>query len=574
MAFDGIVTRVLADELDEALTSGRIMKIYQPTETELILTIRAKGKNHQLLLSSHPVYARMHLTNDRYTNPTEPPMFCMLLRKHIAGSFIESVHQHENERMIKINVRGKNEIGDDIKKQLIVEIMGKHSNILLIDEEKGHILDAIKHVSPNQNRHRTLLPGQPYIYPPEQDKVNPFILSETEIKAQLPEKIEPMAFVSTFMGVSPMFEQSLFIDEDAADAAIISQFITYIQCVKSKTVDPVIHHGKKEDFYVFDLATFTSEKEHIASVNALLDIFYSDKADRDLVKQKASDLIRILKNERDKNVRKIKKQQQSLQKADRAEYFQRQGELLTAHLHLVNQGDTTVNVVDYYDENQASIAIELNPNKTPSENAQAFYKTYQKLKTSKEKLAKEIRKANKDIAYLDQLIEQVEKARVEDIEEIREELVEEGYLKKKSTKKNHKKKNKKPTPDQFYAPDGTPILVGKNNKQNEYLTMKLAHRRDLWFHTKDIPGSHVVIRGENPTEETILAAAKLAAYFSKAQQSSSVPVDYTEIRHVKKPNGAKPGFVTYDHQQTAFVTPVKKEIDQLKQQAHTPHSEQ
>lgn len=568
MAFDGIVTRAISDQLHQLLMSGRILKIYQPTKTELILTIRRQGRNHSLLISAHPSYARIHLTNNPYQNPTEPPMFCMLLRKYLVGSFIESIQQYENERIIEIKIRGKNEIGDEINRKLMVEIMGKHSNIILVDSDKGHILDSIKHLSPNQNRHRTILPGQGYIYPPSQEKLNPFSLTVDQIKASMnqSETLGADQLVSQFMGISPQLAADIVTKATTNQVDdVIQQFYHVLNTVKNSKYTPIVHRGDKEDFYVLELAAFTQEKLDFETVSDMLDFFYSDKAERDWVKQQASDLIRFLKNERDKNQRKIKKQEQALKKAERAEFYQRQGELLTAHLHLVNKGDHEITVIDYYDPSQSELTITLNPNKTPSENAQNYFKTYQKLKNSKEKLTGEIEKAKGEIVYLDQLVQQVESARVEDIEDIREELREQGYLKAKRTKDKHKSKQaSKPKPDQFWATDGTPILVGRNNKQNEYLTMKLADRRDIWLHTKDIPGSHVIVRSHSPSEDTLAEAAQLAALYSKASQSSSVPVDYTEIRHVKKPNGAKPGYVTYDHQKTLFVTPDSAMIKKLK----------
>ncbi|MGM0522685.1 MAG: Rqc2 family fibronectin-binding protein [Bacillota bacterium] len=563
MTYDGLVTRRVSKELQTLLSTGRVLKIYQPTKTELILNIRANGQTHRLLLSMHPVYARVHLTDEKFTNPKEPPMFCMLLRKHLEGSFIHGITQYENERIIELSIQGKNEIGDDVRKRLIIEIMGKHSNIILVDADKGHILDAMKHLSPYQNRFRTIQPGQPYIYPPTQEKVNPFDLTKEDLQLKVTSSSSERPFMTHFMGVSPQIEHEIktFGDDLATQIEGFQQLLTNIN---DGQVDPVIDQSQPA-FYLFPLESFTTDLKHFDSVNSLLDYFYRDKAERDLVKQRAGDLIRVLQNERSKTVRKIKKQQQTLKKAENASRYQKMGELLTAHMHLVKQGDVSVDVLDYYDEDTPTLTIELNPNKSPSENAQSYFKTYQKLKTSKKMLDIEIKKAHEMIAYLDQLIEQIEKARLEDLAEIREELEEEGLIKKKVVKNQKKNKPKKPTPERYQSSDGTLIFVGKNNKQNDYLTMKLASKQNIWLHTKDIPGSHVVIRSEDPSETTLKEAALLAAYFSKAQQSSSVPVDYTEIKHVHKPSGAKPGYVIYDSQKTIAVTPNKDVVEQLKQ---------
>jgi predicted ribosome quality control (RQC) complex YloA/Tae2 family protein len=563
MTYDGLVTRRVSQELHTLLSTGRVLKIYQPTKTELILNIRANGQTHRLLLSMHPVYARVHLTTEKFTNPKEPPMFCMLLRKHLEGSFIHHITQYENERIIELSIQGKNEIGDDVRKRLIIEIMGKHSNIILVDADKGHILDAMKHLSPYQNRFRTIQPGQPYIYPPAQDKVNPFTLTKDDLQSRIKASSSERPFMTHFMGISPQIEQEInTFGEDLT--ARIEGFQQLLTTINDGPIDPVIDQSQSA-FYLFPLASFTTDLKHFDSVNSLLDYFYRDKAERDLVKQRAGDLIRVLQNERSKTIRKIKKQQQTLKKAENASRYQKMGELLTAHMHLVKQGDQSVEVIDYYDENTPTLTIELNPNKSPSENAQRYFKTYQKLKTSKKILDIEIKKAHEMIDYIDQLIEQIEKARLEDLAEIREELEDEGLIKKKVVKNQQKNKQKKPTPDRYRSSDGTLIFVGKNNKQNEYLTMKLASKQNIWLHTKDIPGSHVVIRSDNPSETTLTEAAILAAYFSKAQQSSAVPVDYTEIKHVHKPSSAKPGYVIYDSQKTLTVTPNKDVVEQLKQ---------
>ncbi|WP_226037971.1 Rqc2 family fibronectin-binding protein [Aquibacillus saliphilus] len=570
MAFDGIVTRAMTHELNNELVSGRLLKIYQPTESELLLTIRNQGKNKTLLLSAHPSYARFHLTTDNYQNPKEPSMLCMLLRKHLVGGVIESVEQYENERIVLFHTKGKNEIGDETQKTLIIEVMGKHSNILLVDKEKGHILDSIKHVPPTQNRHRTIMPGQEYKLPPDQGKINPITTDEETFIKKLDfnaGKIDKQ-IVSNFMGFSPLIATEIVKKANLGSYEAYKKVFSDLQStLVNHNYQPELIKGEKLDFYVLSLSSVSEEnKESFPTISTLLDKFYSGKAERDRVKQQAGDLIRFLKNERDKNIRKIKKLNQAFTKAEQAESYQRLGELLTANMHVLKHGDKVASVVDYYDPEQNEITIELNPNKTPSENAQSYFKTYQKLKKSKQMVVQELTKAEQEINYLDELIQQIDGARVQDIEEIRDELREEGYLKSKPKQQKKKnKKTKKPEPEQFFASDGTLILVGKNNKQNEYLTTKMAARDDFWLHTKDIPGSHVVIRDRNPSDETLFEAAQLAASFSKSKQSASVPVDYTLIRHVKKPNGAKPGFVTYDNQKTLFVTPEVEIVEKLKE---------
>ncbi|SHN15488.1 Rqc2 family fibronectin-binding protein [Gracilibacillus kekensis] len=570
MAFDGIVTRAVSHELDHEMSSARVLKIYQPTETELLFTIRKFGTNKQLLISAHSSYARIHFTQDTYDNPAEPSMYCMMLRKYLNGSFIEAVEQVENERIIHIHFKTKNEIGDESKKTLVVELMGKHSNIILVDDERQVILDSIKHVSSAQNRHRSILPGSGYISPPNQGKINPLRLDgETFLKkldfnaGRIDQQI-----VHTYMGFSPVIAKEIVSRAGLGKVtAYMEAFELIQQTVLEHHYQPCIFKGRKESFYVLPLVTKEEEEKiSYSSVSEMLDAYYSGKAERDRVKQKAGDLIRLLTNEQKKNKRKLVKLDQTLEDAKHADRFQKYGELLTAHMHLVKQGDKEVEVIDYYDPNQAKITIKLNENKSPSDNAQTLFKKYHKLKKSKQMVEEEKKKAFQEIHYLEEIIEQIDTAREQDIEEIREELQEQGYLKKKVIKGKKKKKASKPVPDVYNSSDGTEILVGRNNKQNEFLTNRLARKDEVWLHTKDIPGSHVVIRSTEPSEDTLIEAAQLAANFSKSKNSSSVPVDYTLIRHVRKPNGAKPGYVTYDNQKTLFVTPDSSYLSKLKKQ--------
>ncbi|GAB4072409.1 NFACT RNA binding domain-containing protein [Barrientosiimonas marina] len=566
MPYDGIVTRAVTNDLQEKIIPGRIAKIHQPTDTELIITIRSQGQNHSLLLSVHSVYARMHVTHETYQNPKEPPMFCMLLRKHLSGAVIESLEQYGMERIITLSVQSRNEIGDMTSKKLVIELMGKHSNITLVDGDRGHILDSLKHVPASQNRYRTILPGHTYRLPPSQNKADPLQISSEAFIQKLDFNSGKVGnqIVGTIMGFSPFLAEEIAYQAKLGSIeAYQNAFANMQEAIKTNRYSPGIYRNGKEDFHVLPITHANGEADVFSDPNSMLDAFFSGKAERDRVKQQAKDLYQFLKNEKDKNNRKLKKHEKTLKKAEHAATYQRLGELLTAHMHQVKQGDKDAQVIDYYDPEQNTITIDLDPNKTPSENAQNFFKTYQKLKTSKDKVQQEIVKAQQEITYLDQLLQQIDTARLADIEEIRDELREEGYLKKQKQGKR-KKKPAKPSPERFTTSDGTPVLVGKNNKQNDYVTMKMANRDDIWLHTQNIPGSHVVIRGQDPADETLQEAAQLAAYFSKSSQSSSVPVDYTRVRHVWKPNGSKPGFVTYNNQKTLFVTPEKRLIEALK----------
>ncbi|PEZ00854.1 hypothetical protein CN326_22185 [Bacillus sp. AFS018417] len=568
MAFDGLFTRAITHEIANSLQTGRISKIYQPSKYEILLHIRANGKNQKLLLSAHPTYARMHLTTQNYDSPALPPMFCMLLRKHLEGGFIEKIEQIDLERIIQITIRSRNEIGDESLKTLIIEIMGRHSNIILVDSKTNIILDSLKHVSLAVNRHRTVYAGAEYIAPPAQQKINPLQIETQE------EFIRPLDFlagnmdkqlVGAFMGISPLFAKEVVAKAGMVNENALSEVFFTLQKLLLKhqyTPSMIIAKGK-EFFYLFPLSHLKGEEKAFSSVSELLDRFFFGKAERDRVKQQAHDLERFMQNEKAKNEKKLIKLQKTLEDASKADKYQLFGELLTANMYAVKKGDKEVEVINYYDENSGTVKITLDPLRTPSENAQRYFQKYQKAKNSVVIVEEQIEKTNEEIFYFDSLLQQMEAASSKDIEEIREELAEEGYIRNRKSK-NAKKKPAKPVLDKYIASDGTEILVGKNNKQNDYLTNKLARRDEFWLHTKDIPGSHVVIRSLEPSEETLIQAAKLAAYFSKAKESSSVPVDYTKIRHVKKPSGAKLGFVTYDNQQTVYVTPDVDTVMKLK----------
>ncbi|MDQ0270298.1 Rqc2 family fibronectin-binding protein [Cytobacillus purgationiresistens] len=559
MSFDGLFTKAMSEELSETLKGGRINKIHQPYKNEIILVIRANGKNHKLLLSVHPSYARVQLTNESYDNPLEAPMFCMLLRKHLEGFILEDIRQDGLDRIIIFDVKGRNEIGDISYKQLIVEIMGRHSNITLVDKSRNIILDSVKHVSYAVNSHRAILPGQEYIAPPKQNKEDPFTADETEILRKLDFNSGKMdkQLVANFAGVSPLFAKEVLFHAGLANRSTVpATFIDHIERVRKGEINPAITLGSdKEYFYLYPLDHIKGLAKTFPSLSEMLDRFYFGKAERDRVKQQANDLERYIINEKEKNEKKIVKLQATLKEAEQANAHQLFGELITANIYAIQKGMKEIEVSNYYDENGGTVLIPLNPQKTPSENAQKYFTRYQKAKNARTIVQEQMEKANEEVSYFDSLLQQVQTASPKDIREIREELVEGGYLKERQKKQSKKAQNHKPVLDHFIASDGTEIIVGKNNKQNDYLTNKLAARDEIWLHTKDIPGSHVVIRSREPHEDTILEAASLAAYYSKARSSSSVPVDFTLVRHVKKPNGAKPGFVIYDNQQTVYVTP-------------------
>lgn len=569
MSFDGLFTRAITHELNSLLKGGRINKIHQPYKNEVIMAVRANGVNHKLLLSAHPSYARVQITNEQYDNPNEPPMFCMLLRKHLEGFIIEDIKQAGLDRMIIFEVKGRNEIGDISYKQLIVEIMGRHSNIIIVDKSRNVILDSIKHVSFAVNTHRAIMPGQEYIMPPQQEKLNPLDAIEEDVLRSIDFNSGNLdkQLVASFAGISPILAKEIVFKAGLANRTTLpNAFIDVMSQIKNHDYAPAITYGtNKEAFYLLPLLHLKGEIKLYDSLSSLLDRYYFGKAERDRVKQQGNDLERLIINEKEKNEKKIKKLESTLDDAKKAEQFQLYGELLTANIFMAQKGMKEITVVNYYDEDGGSITIPLDPRKTPSENAQKYFTKYQKAKNSVSIVMEQIELAKGEAAYFEGLLQQVEAASPKDLEEIREELIEGGYIRARQKKSNKNKQNLKPVLEKYQSSDGTEIIVGKNNKQNDYLTNKVAARDEIWLHTKDIPGSHVVIRSKEPSEETILEAAQIAAYFSKARGSSSVPVDFTKVRHVKKPSGAKPGFVIYEQQQTVYVTPDEDLILKLKQ---------
>lgn len=569
MAFDGIVTRAIARELSEILAGGRINKVYQPTQVDIVFQIRSGGKNMKLLLSANPTYPRIHLTESTFPNPLEPPMFCMLLRKHCEGAIIESIQQQGMERVITIDLKKRDEIGDDQKKRLIMEIMGRHSNLILIDEKTMQMIDGLQHVTPAISSYRTVLPGRPYLPPPPQDKINPLEADEDAFIKQLhfnEGKLDKQ-LVSRFSGFSPQIGQEILYRAGLPTReALWKAFQSVVQPVKKNEYHPAIYFGgKKPAFSVVPLHHLegTQQEETYETVSALLEAFYQDKAEQDTVKQKMSNFIRFLSNERKKNAGKIEKLQQTKKEALDGEIYRLYGELLTANLYQMQKGQEKVEVYNYYEEEPSLLAIPLNPGLTPSENAQAYFKKYNKMKNSLDVVDQQIALAQLEVEYLDNILQQLEGAGLKDIEEIQEELIEEGYLKNRGKKGQKKMAPRKPALEHYVSSENVPIILGKNNKQNDYLTHRYAEDEDTWLHTKDIPGSHVIIRSRQFGEQTLFEAAQLAAYHSKGKNSSQVPVDYTFVRHVKKPKGAKPGFVIYEQQKTLFITPDESVIRRL-----------
>lgn len=550
MSFDGFFLHHLTKELQDELLYGRIQKVNQPFEHELVLTIRNNRKNYKLLLSAHPVFGRVQITKTDFQNPQTPNTFTMIMRKYLQGAVIESLEQIDNDRILEIAFSNKNEIGDNVKVTLVVEIMGKHSNIILIDKAESKIIESIKHIGFSQNSYRTILPGSTYIAPPKTDAKNPFTVSDEKLFEILQtEDLAPRHLQKLFQGLGRDTAENL-------SAQLSDDKIKQFRAFFARDVQP----NMTDKSFAAVLFDNSNKEKTFDSLSELLDVFYQDKAERDRVNQQSSDLIHRVQTELDKNIKKLKKQEKELQATENAEDFRQKGELLTTYLSMVPNNQDQVELDNYYTNEKITIA--LDKSLTPNQNAQRYFKKYQKLKEAVKHLTGLIEETKHTITYLESVETSLSHASISDIADIREELVETGFVKRRTKDKRHKRKK----PEQYLASDGkTIIMVGRNNLQNDELTFKMAKKGELWFHAKDIPGSHVLIKDNlNPSDEVKTDAAELAAYYSKARLSNLIQVDMIEAKKLNKPTGAKPGFVTYTGQKTLRVTPTEEKINSMR----------
>ncbi|MDA9472534.1 fibronectin-binding protein EfbA [Enterococcus sp. 5H] len=563
MSFDGVFTHTMVSELTETLVTGRISKIHQPYENEIILVIRTKGKNHKLLLSAHPSYARVQLTEIAYANPGTPPNFVMMLRKFLEGAILEQIHQVDNDRVIHFTFTKRDELGDLQNIVLVVELMGRHSTIVLMNKENGKILDAIKHIGSSQNSYRSLLPGVDYINPPRQEQLNPFLKSKEKVFEILSKtsELNGKYLQSQFQGLGKDTAEELAFRLNERTNEKMFVWESFWSKLQAQTIPTLTITDKKEYFTPLPYISLVGTQTTFETLSQLLDIFYGGKAEKDRVKQQGGELIHKIENELKRNQNKVVKLKQTLADTELAENYRRDGELLTTFMAQVPKGAEFVELPNYYEEDRL-LKIKLNPALTPNQNAQKYFQKYQKLKNAVKVVHTQIEQATQEIGYLESVLSQLEIAGPMDIEMIREELIQQGYVKKRSAKKQKSAKASKP--EEFYSSDGSLILVGRNNLQNDQLTLKTAKKTDIWLHAKDIPGSHVIIKNPEPSDDTLLEAANLAAYYSKYRLSAQVPVDYVQVKHVHKPNGAKPGYVIYENQKTLYVTPDEKLVEQLK----------
>lgn len=557
MAFDGIITSAIATELSNTITLGKIEKIYQPTGEDLLIQIHTREGNVKLLASCGSQSARICLTEDKYSNPMQPPNFCMLMRKHIQGGRITAIRQQDSERIIEIDIEAQTELGFTTSKRLIVEIMGKHSNIILIDIESGKIIDSIKRISIDVNRYRQLLPGVIYVYPPKQDKMpfksasaEDFVNSEGVV---LSEKL----IMNRISGISPAIARELLSSKEPA-----ARLAEIVESAETGSFTPTIYFDDDtpREFHITDLSEYCGlRQETFDSLSSCIEFYYQHRASTNIIKQKSVPLHKIVKSALDKALLKKKRLSEDLLKAENSDKYRLYGELLTANIHLIQAGSRSVEVVNYYDG--SNITIPLSEKLSGAKNAQQYFKKYSKARTAIKEKAVQLEEVEADITYLDSVMQSLEAASTEgELDQIKEELVETGYIRYRS-KPGHKRTKQKQVPLEYRLSDGHHVFVGRNNKENDQLTTKTASRTDIWFHTKEIPGSHVILVTESGeslqdiTAETIYEAASIAAYHSKGKDSDNVPVDYTLVKYVKKPSGAKPGMVIFTHNSTVYVTP-------------------
>ena len=584
MALDGIAISCLVHELNEALCNGRIDKVYQPEQDEVILSVRNHSGNHKLLLTANASNPRLHLTGKQKANPMQPPLFCMVMRKHLQGGKIISITQPDFERVVHIQIESLNEMGDLAAKTLTIEIMGKHSNIILSDEN-GKIVDSVKRVSLDKSSVRQVLPGRTYAIAPSQNKINPLLLTRENFFAALAQNASAKiqnAIYQSYTGISPVAASEV-IHRAGANAGSFTGEMTDtekdgIYTAFSALMDDVKHaqyarelvfdaQSKPIEFAAFALTMYTEySQKNFGNFSELLEFFYGERDTTVRMSQKSQDLRKLVQLNIERCVKKADVFEKTLREIETRDKWRLYGELLSACLYQIKPNAESVTTVNFYDENAAEITIPLQSNRTASENMQIYFKRYNKEKRTFEALQPQIAANASELSYLEGVLSAIQSCTEEgDVDDIRDELVDQGFLRRRKPSKA-KQKPRKSKPLHFISSDGFEIFVGKNNTQNDELTLHFADPGDLWLHAKDIPGSHVIVRTQGKPQDdipaqTINEAANLAAYYSKARASSLLPVDYTLRRNVKKPGGAKPGMVIYSTNQTAYITPDMKLIN-------------
>lgn len=584
MALDGAFLYTVRREL-EPLIGARIDKIHQPSREEVIFAFRAMGGNYKLLINVSAGSARVHLTKEAVENPSAPPMFCMFLRKHLNNGKLLSIRQDGLERILSFNFESMNEMGDMVRLTLVIEIMGRYSNLILVGSD-GRIMDSIKRVDEEMSRERRVLPGLFYESPPRDGRLNLLTASSNEIEERLSSCRDiPLskALIQCFEGIAPLFarECESFAGKGAEllagslDEEAKQRLFFYLENQKKKLLDgtnqfTILLDKEKnlKDFCFTEIRQYGTIMltREMPSASETLDFFYRERDALSRMKQRSHDLLKFLANTADRITRKLSLQREELNQCRERDLLKKKGDLISGNIYRLEKGMTSVSLEDYYEENCPTVEITLNPRLTPAQNAQYYYGEYRKAATAEKKLQELIKKGSEDLAYIESVFDALTRTTSEnEVLSLRYELAEQGFL------RMNKMKGKPPKalpPLKFTSSDGFAILVGRNNRQNDQLTLKTAEKFDIWCHTHNIPGSHVILvtEGKNPTDKAIEEACILAAYHSKARNSAQVPVDYTQAKFVKKPAGAKPGMVIFTNNQTAYVNPDGELAERLKGQ--------
>ena len=571
MPFDALTLRAVTGELAESLSDSRIDKIHQSTRDSLVLQLRSRSGTRRLYLCANPGYPRIHLTEMATENPAKPPMFCMLLRKHLLGGRFLRIEQAELERCVTLTFSCTDEMGEVSEKQLVAELMGRTSNLILVGPD-CRVIDCLRRVDLTMSERRPVLPGLRYELPPKQDKQNPALAEPAELASVLGARAgDPLdrVLLDTFFGLSPLLCRELaFRLTGNVDTPVRPPCLS-LACRLCDLLADLIRgpwqptllrrpDGRSFDFSCIPIGQYGNalKTDVFPDFSTMLDAFYAARDTADRMRQKSQAMVRDISNLRDRTARKLAHQQQELEATYDRDRLRQLGDIVTANLHQIERGQVRLSAVDFYDPEMKSIDIPLNPAISPQANAAKFYKDYTKAKNAEKYLTDQIRKGEKELEYLLSVLDALSRAETDrDLQEIREELLSGGYLHERGAKKRMKLPPSKPL--SFLSSDGFPILVGRNNRQNDELTLRTAAKTDLWLHVKGIPGSHVIIvcDGQTPPDTTVTEAMTLAAYYSRARDGQGVDVDFTQVRNVKKPNGAKPGMVIYDRYRTARATP-------------------
>lgn len=578
MPFDANFLTAIVAELTPRLIDSRIEKINQPSRDTLILQLRTRETHARLLLTSNPNHPRLHLTELSYENPQQPPMFCMLLRKHLSGGRLLSIEQPPMERAALLRFACTDELGDRCEKTLAVEMIGGASNVLLLGAD-GRIIDCMKRV--DMEAARPALPGLFYRPPCREDRLDPTKVSASELSALLCAISAPKRFdkwlLEAFSGFSPLIAREIsFVLTGETDTDLFAvpdkQALAeklYLLLSENRTPVPtlLLENGQPKDFTFCPIRQYGDfwENREMETFSALLDEVYGKKDLSEKLHQRSLAVWKTISNLRDRTLRKLALQRQELEATYGRERTRQLGDIVTANLHRITRGQTVLAAEDFYDPDMKQIEIPLSPTLSPQQNASKFYKDYAKAKTAEKVLTEQIRKGEQEQEYLGSILDELGRAETEkDLQEIRLELLEGGYLHERGAAKRMKTPPARPM--EFTSSDGFPIFVGRNNRQNDQLTTKAASKRDLWLHAQKIHGSHVIIvcDGVTPPDETVTEAMHLAAYYSQGREGTLVPVDYCPVKNVKKPAGAKPGMVVYEHYSTGYITPDKALIDKLK----------